>query len=201
MDPYQVLGVSPNASDDDVKRAYRALSRKYHPDANVNNPNRGAAEEKFKQVQQAYDSIMKMRQRGETYNGSFQSHTTGGTYGGRTNAAPELQAAANYIANGYYQEALTTLNGMEVSQRGGVWYYMAAIASEGLGDLTNAREYASMAVAMEPSNYQFRQYMMHLNNNDMWYTTRSSVYQRPYEGYSHWCLDLFLMNLFCGCCC
>ena len=57
-DPYQVLGVPRNASDDEIKKAYRALSRKYHPDANVNNPNKEQAEEKFKQVQQAYDQII-----------------------------------------------------------------------------------------------------------------------------------------------
>ncbi len=64
FDPYQVLGVSPSASDEEVKKAYRQLSRKYHPDANVNNPNAAQAEEKFKQVQQAYEEIMKMREQG-----------------------------------------------------------------------------------------------------------------------------------------
>ena len=53
--PYDVLGVSPNASDDEVKRAYRDLSRKYHPDANVDNPLADLAEEKFKEIQEAYD--------------------------------------------------------------------------------------------------------------------------------------------------
>ena len=55
MNPYQVLGISPGASDDEIKKAYRALSRKYHPDANINNPNKAQAEEKFKEVQQASD--------------------------------------------------------------------------------------------------------------------------------------------------
>lgn len=55
MDPYQVLGVSRSASDEEIKKAYRSLSRKYHPDANVNNPNKAQAEEKFKEVQQAYE--------------------------------------------------------------------------------------------------------------------------------------------------
>ena len=50
-DPYEVLGVSRGASDDEIKKAYRKLSRTYHPDANINNPNKAEAEEKFKQVQ------------------------------------------------------------------------------------------------------------------------------------------------------
>ena len=61
MDPYKVLGVDRNATDDEIKKAYRALSRKYHPDANVNNPDKDAVEEKFKQVQNAYDTIMRIR--------------------------------------------------------------------------------------------------------------------------------------------
>ena len=63
-DPYSVLGVDRNASDDEIKKAYRQLSRKYHPDANINNPNKDQAEAKFKEVQQAYDQIVKERERG-----------------------------------------------------------------------------------------------------------------------------------------
>ena len=59
--PYEVLGVSPSASDDEIKKAYRDLTRKYHPDANVDNPLADLAEEKFKEVQEAYDMIMKER--------------------------------------------------------------------------------------------------------------------------------------------
>ena len=58
FDPYSVLGVSRNASDEEIKKAYRNLSRKYHPDANVNNPNKAQAEEKFKEIQAAYNQIM-----------------------------------------------------------------------------------------------------------------------------------------------
>ena len=59
--PYEVLGVSPSASNDEVKRAYREMSRKYHPDSYVDNPLSGLAEEKFKEIQEAYDQIMNGR--------------------------------------------------------------------------------------------------------------------------------------------
>ena len=64
-DPYKVLGISRDATDDEVKKAYREKSRKYHPDANVNNPNKDKAEEMFKLVQQAYDQIMNERKNKE----------------------------------------------------------------------------------------------------------------------------------------
>ena len=82
MNPYSVLGVSPSATEEEIKKAYRALSRKYHPDANINNPNKEQAEEKFKEVQQAYEQIMKERQQGtgQQYDG-YQN----GSYGQNSN--------------------------------------------------------------------------------------------------------------------
>lgn len=78
--PYQVLGVSPGASDEEIKRAYKALSRKYHPDANINNPNKAQAEEKFKEIQQAYQQIMR-----ERTSGGQQSAYGGNPYAGQQN--------------------------------------------------------------------------------------------------------------------
>ena len=83
LNPYQVLGVSENATDDEIKKAYRALSRKYHPDANVNNPNKAQAEEKFKDIQQAYDQIVRERERGGRGGTAYGGQSYGGrSYGG-----------------------------------------------------------------------------------------------------------------------
>lgn len=87
IDPYQVLGVSRSASDDEIKKAYRSLSRKYHPDANINNPNKDQAEEKFKQVQQAYDQIMKEKQSGAAGAGGYG----GAEAAAHTAAAPMVE--------------------------------------------------------------------------------------------------------------
>ena len=84
-DPYQVLGVAEDASEDEIKKAYRALSRKYHPDANINNPNKAQAEETFKQVQEAYGQIMKERTEG--YGG--QGYGSFGGYGNGTGSGSD----------------------------------------------------------------------------------------------------------------
>ena len=80
-DPYSVLGVSRDATDEEIKKAYRTLSRKYHPDANINNPNKDKAEEMFKTIQQAYNQIMKEKQGGYTSSAYSQNRGGTGSYG------------------------------------------------------------------------------------------------------------------------
>ena len=209
MDPYQVLGISRGASDEEIKKAYRSLSRKYHPDANVNNPNKAAAEERFKQVQQAYDQIMKEKQQGTGYDGAYGGNTYGdfggfgSYYSGRNTYQEEnsrLQAAANYIRNGYYREAMNVLNDIPFSERNGRWYYYSAVVNQRVGNTATALEHIRRAVELEPSNIQYRQFQQNLEYGGTWYTTMGSGYERPYSGQS-WCLRMILLNLFCNMCC
>ncbi len=207
-DPYRVLGISPGASDEEIKKAYRNLSRKYHPDANINNPNRAQAEERFKEVQQAYDQIMREKQQG--YGGAYGQSGGFGGYGGFAgnrgyyqsgNDSPKLQAAANYIANRHYAEALHVLNDIPFGERRARWYYYSAIANQGTGNNIVAKEHAARAVEMEPSNMEYRQFAQHLEYGGTWYSNMGSNYDRPYAGAGNWCLSMLLLNMFCNCCC
>lgn len=203
-DPYQVLGVSPGASDEEIKKAYRALSRRYHPDANIDNPNREAAEERFKEVQQAYDQIMKEKQQGGGYGGSYGYNTSGGFGGyGRSESqseSPQMQAAASYIANRHYAEALHVLNEIPFGERRVRWYYFSALANQGAGNNIIAKEHAQRAVEMEPSNMEYRQFLQHLEYGGIWYTHMGSGYARPYASMGSWCLSMLCLNMLCNFC-
>lgn len=202
FDPYQTLGVPRGASDEEIKKAYRNLSRKYHPDANVNNPNKAQAEEKFKQVQQAYDQVMKERERG-TSGASYGDFGFGGYQSRQGNGSSEyenyIRAAANYIQSRHYTEALNVLNSM--SERNALWYYYSAIANHGAGNNVMAVEHAKKAAELEPGNFQYRQLVQQLEGGGTWYRDM----QRPYYEYSSdgsdFCMKLCIANMICNCCC
>lgn len=197
--PYEILGVDPSASDDDIKKAYRRLSRKYHPDANINNPNKDQAEAKFKEIQAAYTQIMRMREQKDTY-GSFYNHQSQQSYQGYSSEeAVQMQAVYNFINNGRYQDALNVLNRM--TGRSANWYYLSAVANMGIGNNMNALEFAKRAVDMDPSNQEYRMLLQRLQNGGMWYQQQGRAYGgTPFGEGSDWCMDMLCLNLFCNCC-
>lgn len=200
--PYEVLGISPSASDDEVKRAYRELSRKYHPDSYVDNPLSGLAEEKFKEVQEAYDQIMKQRENGGY--GSSQQYSYGGgqSYSGASGSASgdeavRLQAACNYINARHFREALNVLNGL--SNRNAQWYYYSAAANYGIGNNLVALEHAQKAAAMEPGNPEYRNLVEQIQWRGQRYQTTGYGYGRPSFGTGNLCCDLWCADTLCEC--
>ena len=205
IDPYSVLGVSRNASDDEIKKAYRRMSRKYHPDANINNPNREQAEEKFKQVQQAYEQIMREREQGSSYGGSYSGFGGFSGYSGNSGNAYQdeesvrRQAAANYIQSGHFREAMNVLQSL--SQHNGQWYYLSSMANMGLGNNVNAMNDARTAVNMEPDNMQYRMLLQRLEGGGSWYQEQQNPFGgMPSDG-SDYCMKLCLANMVCNLCC
>ncbi len=243
-DPYQTLGVSRGASDEEIKKAYRAQCKRWHPDLN---PGDASAEGRFKDVQAAYDAITKGEadapqggyganpygqggygsnpygQRGYGQQGygqnAYRGQQGGYTYdpfgfgfggfngsaggAGRTGSASydgtdsdELKSARNFIINGQYAQARRVLDG--VQRKTARWYYLSALAYNGMGQSVNALQDARLAAQMEPNNSDYRTLLNQLQNPGQNYYQRSATYNPG--GSTNWCFRLILLNLLCQCC-
>ena len=182
MDPYKVLGVSPDASDEEIKKAYRKLARQYHPDVN---PGDEAAARKMQQINAAYEQIQNMKKSGSqgaygSYGGSRGGYGSYGGYGGygsyggqQTQGDSYQQAAAQYIRFGNYREALNALENS--SDRNARWYYLSALANDGLGNQVTALEHIRRAVSMEPDNYVYLQTLEQIEHGGAAYRRRSGT--------------------------
>lgn len=151
-DPYSVLGVSQNASDEEVKKAYRELARKYHPDNYQNNPLADLAEEKMKEINEAYDTITKQRSGG--YSGSSSRNYTGYQQS-YASGNPGYIRVRNLINAGDLEGAEQLL--YEVGQRDGEWYFLSGSIAYRRGWLDEAMQNYTRAVQMEPGNMEYRQ--------------------------------------------
>ena len=191
--PYEVLGVSPNASNDEVKKAYRELSRKYHPDSYANNPLAELAEEKFKEVQEAYDQIMKQREGGYSYQSCSQRQ--GYSSASSNQETVELQAARNYINARRFREALNVLS--NIPNRSAMWYYYSSIANMGIGNNLVAVDHAKQAAAMEPNNMEYVNYANQMQFRGQHYQTTGYGYGRQSYGTGNLCCDLWCADTLC----
>lgn len=186
-DPYSVLGISPSATNDEVKRAYRDLSRKYHPDSYAGNPLSGLAEEKFKEVQEAYNQIMQEREGGQNYGGA--------SYRQSQDTSPEMATVYSHINARRYQEALNLL--YRIPDRTARWYYLSAAANAGIGNNIQAQNDARTAVNMEPNNPEYRQLLNQLQWSGQRYQTTQRQSGMPTTG--NCCCDLWIADSCCEC--
>ena len=199
-DPYKVLGVSRDATDDEIKRAYRALAKKYHPDLN---PGDQEAARKMQEVNEAYDQIKNPEKYAQQANPGGNPYGNAG-YGGygqtRQDDSIEMRAAKNYIDTGHYAEALNALGSVPPGKRNARWYFLSALAQSGLHNNAQAMEYARQAASMEPGNMQYQQLLSQLQGGGSWYSQQGQEYGRRTGGMNSVCTTILMLNLCCACC-
>ena len=144
-DPYKILGISPSASDDEVKKAYRELARKYHPDAYADNPLSDLAEEKMQEINSAYDQIMNERKSGGK----------SGYYNASGSSSSQYPDIRNFISSGRYEEAQELLDGVPLSSRNAEWYFLNGSVLYKRGWFDNAYTSFATACRMDPNNAEY----------------------------------------------
>ena len=196
-DPYKVLGVSPDASDEEIKRAYRRLAKKYHPDVN---PGDEQAAKEMQRVNAAYEQIKNPEKanpnQGHSY--GYNPYTRYERTYQQSTGDQYQQAAYQYIRYGRYQEALNELN--SAAEKNARWYYLSALANDGLGNQVTALEHIRRAVSMEPDNMEYLRTLDQIQQGGAAYRRQAGNYG-GFETRGNPCANLlwcWLMNL---CCC
>lgn len=198
-DPYSVLGVDPGASDDEIKKAYRELARKYHPDNYQNNPLADLAEEKMKEINEAYDAVTKARSgSGSSYGTSSRSGTYSSGYqqqGYRGSSSSAYAQVRQMINMGNLDGAERILQG---ENKTGEWYFLMGSIAYRRGWLDEARQNYQIACQMEPQNPEYRQALSMMQQGG--YAYRSNDMMGAGCDSADCCTTMLCMNCLCGGC-
>ena len=151
--PYDVLGISPSATNEEVREAYKALAKKYHPDNYIDSPLAEMAEERMKEINEAYDEILRVRtSSGKSGGNSSNSYTYGGFSSNGDPIYSQIRAAIN---RGEYKPAESMLNGIPQTQRDAEWFYLKGCILVHKGYYFDAIRYVERACELDPANREY----------------------------------------------
>ena len=197
-DPYVTLGVSRTASADEVKKAYRELARKYHPDNYVNNPLADLAQEKMKEINEAYDAIERERSNGGSAY-QYQSYS-------QNSYRPDSSSSSS--AAGPYRDAREAINSGDLNRaemilgsivdRGAEWNFLMGTLCFRRGWMDDASRYFRTAATMDPSNPEYRQAVAYMENAGRKPFTNASVSR---SSDTDMACDVCSKLLIADCCC
>jgi curved DNA-binding protein CbpA len=145
-----VLGVDRTATDDEIKKAYRELAKKYHPDNYADSPLADLAEEKMKEINEAYDAIQ--RERAESARSGRYTYS-------------EFAEIRSYIEKGDFYEAGIRLDAARQSERNAEWFYLKGRVNESRGFFLEAARCYDTACALDPQNEEYRSASQRLQNS------------------------------------
>lgn len=198
MNPYEVLGIKPGASQDEIKSAYRKLIKKYHPDQYTDNPLKELAQEKMIEINEAYDALTK--------NGGSANYNTSTNYGNTSsnyntssnNASYDLQEVRRLIQSRNIAAAESKLN--SINNRNAEWNYLYGVVMLNKGWFDAALNYMNTAVQMDPNNFEYRQGLNSLRQ-------RGTNYSNPYYRTTNrnnmdacdCCVNLWCLDSLCEC--
>lgn len=149
-DPYEILGVSRDATEEEIKKAYRELARKYHPDNYANSPLSDLASEKMKEINEAYDEALK-----NLKNGGPSSYSDD----------PEFAEIRDLINQRNFYEADVRLNSVPADKRNAEWYYLKGCIFVGRGWYFEASKHFEKACAMDPENEEYKNALGNINRS------------------------------------
>lgn len=154
-DPYKVLNISPDATDEQVKQAYRSLAKKYHPDNYANSPLAETASEKMKEINDAYDKILAERKKAKSQGQNYQTYHTNQT------RFSNIRAMINA---GRFTEAEQMLSNIISTERDAEWYYLMGVIVYRKGWLEDAYNYFETACKMDPGNAEYKSIYQKVKN-------------------------------------
>jgi len=181
--PYKTLGVKENASEEEIKKAYRDMVKKYHPDQYRNNPLSKLAEERLAEINEAYDYITKNRFSGRSWNTGGQTNSRNWSTSGDFGGDPEFSNISSNINSGNLDYAETLLN--RISNRNAKWYYLMGVLNLKRGRYDVAYSHIENAVNMDPGNDEYRNTLNRMNMSNSTY--RNNAYNSGYGGDANLC--------------
>lgn len=202
--PYEVLGISENASEEEIKKAYREQVKKYHPDQYQDNPLSKLAEDKLREVNEAYEYLTGKGQTAKASNGwsgrsGYAGGQSGSSAGGQNYGDGSFRQVRMYINSGNIAAAEALLE--SIQDKNAEWFYLRGLIFMKKGWYNEAIMNIKQACNMDPSNYEYRDALNRMNSNNNMY--RGNAYNRGYgagPSFCDMCMCAWCTDSMCECC-